>query len=58
MSPELAGEDACATAEAALPRTGKVEVADKLPRFVRPGLTEEYTVSMDGLRSVTPTGSA
>src|SRR5206468_1345040 len=33
-----------------LPRTGTVEVADKLTRFVRPGLTEEYTVSMDGVR--------
>src|SRR6266496_937560 len=33
-----------------LPRTGTVEVADKLARFVRPGLTEEYTVSMDGVR--------
>jgi len=27
-----------------------VEVADKLARFIRPGLTEEYTVSMDGVR--------
>jgi len=27
-----------------------VEVADKPARFVRPGLTEEYTVSMDGVR--------
>jgi len=49
-APELAGEDACATAEVALPRTGTVQVADKLARFLRPGLTEEYTVSMDGVR--------
>jgi hypothetical protein len=27
-----------------------VEVADKLVRFVRPGVTEEYSVSMDGVR--------
>src|SRR5205823_5470749 len=33
-----------------LPRTGTAEVADKLARFVRPGVTEEYSVSMDGLR--------
>src|SRR5213592_2575356 len=33
-----------------VPRIGTVEVADKLARFVRPGLTEEYTVSTDGLR--------
>jgi len=34
----------------ALPRTGTVEVADKLVRFIRPGLVEEYSVSMDGVR--------
>src|SRR5207249_6595994 len=33
-----------------LPRTGTVQVADNLARFVRPGVTEEYRVSMDGLR--------
>ena len=33
-----------------LPRTGTVQVADKLVRFLRPGLTEEYSVSMDGVR--------
>ena len=33
-----------------LPRTGTVEVADKLVRFIRPGLTEEYSASMDGVR--------
>jgi len=33
-----------------LANTGTVEVADKLARFVRPALTEEYTVSMDGVR--------
>src|SRR5439155_9162432 len=33
-----------------LPRTGIVEVVGKLTRFVRAGLTEEYTVSMDGVR--------
>jgi hypothetical protein len=34
----------------ALPRTGRVEMSDKLVRFIRPGLVEEYTVSMDGVR--------
>lgn len=29
---------------------GRVELAEKLVRLVRPGLTEEYTVSMDGVR--------
>ncbi len=32
------------------PGRGTVEVADKLVRFVRPGLVEEYSVSMDGVR--------
>ena len=41
---------ASAANQAALPRTGTVEVADKLVRFIRSGLTEEYTVSMDGVR--------
>ncbi len=30
--------------------TGKVSVEDKLVRFTRPGLTEEYSVSADGVR--------
>jgi hypothetical protein len=30
--------------------TGKVCVNDKLVRFTRPGLTEEYSVSVDGVR--------
>jgi hypothetical protein len=33
-----------------LARTGKVSVEDKLVRFTRPGLTEEYSVSVDGVR--------
>ena len=33
-----------------LPRTGKVTVAEQLARFIRPGLTEEYSVSVDGVR--------
>lgn len=33
-----------------LPRTGMVSVNDKLVRFTRPGLTEEYSVSVDGVR--------
>ena len=34
----------------ALALSGKVEVAGQTARFVRPGLTEEYTVSVDGVR--------
>src|SRR5205085_6752333 len=30
--------------------SGSVEMADKLARFARPGLVEEYSVSMDGVR--------
>jgi hypothetical protein len=33
-----------------LPTTGTVSVEDKLVRFTRAGLTEEYLVSVDGLR--------
>jgi len=33
-----------------LARTGTVAVAEKVARFVRPGLVEEYSVSMDGVR--------
>jgi hypothetical protein len=33
-----------------LPRTGKVEVASQVVRFLRLGLIEEYSVSMDGVR--------
>jgi len=33
-----------------LARTGQVSVADKLVRFTRPGVTEEYSVSVDGVR--------
>jgi hypothetical protein len=33
-----------------LPATGAVSVEDKLVRFTRPGVTEEYSVSVDGVR--------
>ena len=33
-----------------LARTGKVSAEDKLVRFTRPGVTEEYSVSVDGVR--------
>jgi hypothetical protein len=33
-----------------LPATGTVSVQDKLVRFTRPGLTEEYSVSVDGVQ--------
>ena len=36
--------------EKALPMTGTVSLADKLVRFKRPGVTEEYSVSVDGVR--------
>jgi len=32
------------------PATGTVEVVGKLARLIRPGLVEEYSVSMDGVR--------
>ena len=34
----------------ALPASGEVTVAEKAVRFSRPGLVEEYSVSMDGMR--------
>ena len=48
-SPPLPNESGLART-LALPGTGKVEVADQVARFVRPGLTEEYSVSVDGVR--------
>jgi hypothetical protein len=33
-----------------LQATGKVDIADKLVRFTRPMVTEEYSVSVDGVR--------
>lgn len=33
-----------------LPRFGNVSVTENSARFIRPGLTEEYTVSVDGVR--------
>jgi hypothetical protein len=47
------GEEAttsCCAASRPLARTGKVTVADQTVRYERPGLVEEYTVSMDGVR--------
>ena len=34
----------------ALERTGTVQVAERVVRFIRPGVTEEYSVSVDGVR--------
>jgi hypothetical protein len=34
----------------ALPPTGQVTAAAPVARFVRPGLTEEYSLSVDGVR--------
>ena len=36
--------------EGELASTGTIQVADKLVRFIRPGLTEEYSVSVGGVR--------
>ncbi len=36
--------------EARIPLTGTVEVAGKVARFLRPGVVEEYSVSVDGVR--------
>jgi hypothetical protein len=45
------GAIACLRQEAqTLARTGRVSVNEKLVRFTRPGLTEEYSVSVDGER--------
>jgi hypothetical protein len=33
-----------------LPQVGRVETADKLVSYIRPGLIEEYSTSMDGVR--------
>jgi hypothetical protein len=35
---------------ASLPTAGRVSLDGQTVRFIRPGLTEEYTVSMDGVR--------
>ena len=48
-SPERQGTAALQDA-IALPPTGTVQVADKVVRFLRPGVIEEYSVSMDGVR--------
>jgi hypothetical protein len=52
---ELAGSDPLTMTDpdlisSALPVTGMVQVADSVARFIRPGLTEEYSVSVDGVR--------
>ena len=39
-----------ATDQGVLPRAGTVEVAGNVVRFARPGLVEEYRVSLDGVR--------
>jgi len=33
-----------------IPYTGTVTIEGQLVRFIRPGLVEEYTVSLDGVR--------
>jgi hypothetical protein len=42
----------CATAErpVAMPAMGRVETSENVTRFIRTGLTEEYSVSVDGVR--------
>lgn len=41
---------ASAVGKVALPRTGALTADEKTVRFIRPNLTEEYSVSMDGVR--------
>jgi hypothetical protein len=43
-------EGVLGTREAALSRNGLIEVRTNLARLVRPGLVEEYSVSMEGVR--------
>lgn len=48
--------------DVSLPRTGKVTLAGEMVRFARPGLVEEYSVSLEGVRqdfvvSARPAGS-
>src|SRR5205085_7790002 len=38
------------TGHGGLPPTGDISLEGQTARFTRPGLTEEYTVSMDGVR--------
>src|ERR1035441_608236 len=46
----VAGPAKAGTPNQSLARTGTVEVAGNLVRFLRPGLVEEYSASMDGVR--------
>jgi hypothetical protein len=54
LTPSLSPSDgervADSPGEGQLPRTGSVSVCGQMARFSRPGLTEEYSVSMDGVR--------
>ena len=36
--------------QTALPASGEVSIGDALVRFIRPGVMEEYSVSVDGVR--------
>jgi hypothetical protein len=53
LAPSLSPSDEKRVAESRvrkLPHSGLVNVADNVARFIRPGLTEEYSVSVDGVR--------
>ncbi|MCC6355739.1 MAG: choice-of-anchor D domain-containing protein [Verrucomicrobiae bacterium] len=50
IATEIGRAGDAAPAPLALRPAGEVRVSDKLVSFLRPGLTEEYTVSVDGLR--------
>jgi hypothetical protein len=54
LTPSLSPSDgervADTSGEGQLPRTGSISVCGQTVRFSRPGLTEEYSVSMDGVR--------
>ena len=47
---ETCAEDNAPPAAVTLPLSGKVELAGQVARFIRPGLTEEYSVSLDGVQ--------
>ena len=54
-TPAAFGLETCAAGNAppapeTLPLSGKVELARRVARFIRPGLTEEYSVSLDGVQ--------
>src|ERR1019366_6221426 len=50
LCPSDGGGGADRAGEGQLPRTGSISVGGQTVRFTRPGLVEEYRVSLDGVR--------